>query len=64
MSVAIFVIGVLVFLITVYGTVMVGGLLLTESQLDQHPELEPNAPEPSDDGTNADRARRVISAEF
>ncbi len=64
MSVAIFVIGVLVFLITVYGTVMVGGLLLTESQLDQHPELEPNAPEQSDDGTNADRARRVISAQF
>lgn len=64
MSVTIFVIGVLVFLITVYGAVMAGGLLLTESQLDQHPELEPDAPSQTDDGSNTDRARRVISAEF
>lgn len=64
MSVAIFVIGVLVFLITVYGAVMVGGLLLTESHLDQHPQLEPDAINQSDDGSNTDRARRVISAEF
>ena len=64
MSLAIFAIGVLVFLITVYGTVVAGGLLLTERQLDQQPELEPELPVLSDDDTTTDRARRLISADF
>ena len=34
MTLAIFIIGGFVFLITVYGTVVTGGLLLTERQLD------------------------------
>ncbi len=64
MSLAIFIVGVFVFLVTVYGTVVAGGLLLTERQLDEQPELEPDAPTPSDDESTTDRARRVISAEF
>ena len=64
MTVAIFVIGALVFLITVYGTDVTGGLLLTERQLDEHPELEPDAPIEPDDKSTTERARRVISSEF
>ncbi len=64
MSLAIFIVGVFVFLITVYGTVVTGGLLLTERQLDEQPELEPEAPIEKDLDSTADRARRVISAEF
>lgn len=64
MSLAIFAVGVLVFLITVYGTVVAGGLLLTERQLDQQPELEPELPAVSDDDNTTDRARRLITADF
>jgi len=64
MTLAIFIVGVFVFLITVYGTVVTGGLLLTERQLDEQPELQPDEPAPSDDASTTDRARRVISAEF
>ena len=39
---AIFSIGVVVFLITVYGTVVAGGLTLTERQIDDDPLLEPS----------------------
>jgi hypothetical protein len=39
-ALAIFAIGVIVFLITVYGTVVAGGLALTERQLDEEPLLE------------------------
>jgi hypothetical protein len=42
-TLAIFAVGVLVFLITVYGTVVVGGLLLTDRQLGDQPELVPDA---------------------
>jgi hypothetical protein len=38
-EVVIFAIGVLVFLVTVYGAVVAGGLALTERQLDEDPEL-------------------------
>jgi len=64
MTLAIFIVGVFVFLITVYGTVVTGGLLLTERQLDEQPELQPDEPTPSDDASTTDRARRVIAAEF
>lgn len=37
----IFAIGVIVFLITIYGTVIAGGLALTERQIDDDPLLEP-----------------------
>ena len=64
MSLAIFIVGVFVFLVTVYGTVVTGGLLLTERQLDEQPELEPDTEVPADDASTTDRARRLISADF
>jgi hypothetical protein len=64
MSLAIFIVGVFVFLITVYGTVVTGGLLLTERQLDEQPELEPETPIEKDLDSTVERARRLISAEF
>ena len=57
MSLAIFVVGVLVFLITVYGTVVVGGLLLTDRQLDEQPELVPDQNRPHDDAAEPNRPR-------
>lgn len=64
MSTAIFVVGVLVFLVTVYGTVVAGGLMLTDRQLDAQPEFV-GAPDGVDDheGT-VDRARRVIGTDY
>jgi len=38
-EVVIFAVGILVFLITVYGTVVTGGLLLTGRQLDDDPNF-------------------------
>lgn len=65
MSLLIFAFGVLVFLITVYGTVVVGGLLLTDRQLDDRPELVPDQPRPLDDGdSRLDRARALIRSKF
>jgi hypothetical protein len=49
MSLAIFIIGVLVFLITVYGTVVIGGLFLTGRQLDEQPALVPQPDRPDAD---------------
>ena len=43
MTLAIFIIGIIVFLITVYGTVVAGGLLLTHRQMDDHPEQSPES---------------------
>jgi hypothetical protein len=37
---AIFIIGIVIFAITVYGTVMAGGIALTRSQLEQNPALQ------------------------
>jgi hypothetical protein len=64
MSLAIFIVGVLVFLITVYGTVVVGGLLLTDRQLDEQPELVPDQDRPHDDTAPIDRAIKVVRSEF
>jgi hypothetical protein len=49
MSLAIFAVGVFVFLITVYGTVVTGGLMLTHRQLDDQPSLAPDRA--GEDGT-------------
>ncbi|HUS44166.1 MAG TPA: hypothetical protein VMY16_16000 [Ilumatobacteraceae bacterium] len=43
-DIIIFAIGVIVFLITVYGTVVAGGLALTERQIEDDPLLEPSEP--------------------
>jgi hypothetical protein len=64
MSTAIFVVGVLVFLVTVYGTVVAGGLLLTGSQLDGQPEFVPGPDGIADDEGAVGRARRVIGSDY
>jgi len=61
MSTAIFVVGVVVFLITIYGTVTAGGLLLTGRQLDDQPELDPARP---DDSSGGDARRPIIPADY
>ena len=61
MSIAIFVIGVLVFLVTVYGSVVAGGLLLTSRQLEAQPELIPDDEPVAADESATDRARHLIT---
>ncbi len=61
MTLAIFAVGIVVFLITVYGTVVGGGLLLTDAQLDDQPHLSPELLELDD---AAERARAIIKTEF
>jgi hypothetical protein len=64
MSLAIFGVGVLVFFLTVYGTVVAGGLRLTRQQLEASPELAPNLatkPGDSDDGL---ATRDIVRADF
>lgn len=62
MSLAIFGFGVLVFLITVYGTVVIGGLLLTDRQLDKQPDLDPS--EDHCDQVGVDRKRQLVPADY
>ena len=67
MSLVIFAFGVLVFLITVYGTVVVGGLFLTNRQLDEQPELMPDQPRPRDDAdasSGLDRAWALVRSKY
>lgn len=62
MTLAIFAIGVLVFLITVYGTVVSGGLMLTDRQLDDQPDLAPEYPEGGD--ADESRVRRLVETTY
>ncbi len=64
MSVAIFAVGVLVFLITVYGAVVVGGLMLTGRQLNEQPQLEPNKARPQQSEGAFDRARALFRSRY
>ncbi len=65
MSVAIFAVGVLVFLVTVYGTVVIGGLFLTGRQLDEQPELMSDQPLEQDEADAAlDRARELARSTY
>jgi hypothetical protein len=64
MSLVIFAFGVLVFLITVYGTVVVGGLFLTARQLDEQPQLLPDGSRPKKSDTALDRARSLVGSDF
>ena len=65
MSLVIFAFGVLVFLITVYGTVVVGGLFLTNRQLDEQPELTPDQPRPQDRANSGlQRARALVRSKY
>lgn len=60
MTLFIFAVGVLIFLMTVYGTVVAGGIKLTQRQLDQDPKLSGRAHLDPDSPS----ARDVIGAEF
>ena len=62
MSLAIFAFGVFVFVITVYGTVVSGGLMLTDRQLDDQPELAPDYPEAA--GDESHRVRRLVETTY
>lgn len=65
MSLVIFAFGVLVFLITVYGTVVVGGLFLTGRQLDEQPQLMPDEPRQRDETeAGLDRARTLVRSTY
>lgn len=66
--VLLFFLGVFVFLITVYGTVAVGGLLLTGRQLDDDPNLAANdqdgAGAAADSSEEAAGLRRLVPADY
>jgi hypothetical protein len=62
MSLAIFAVGVFVFLVTVYGTVVSGGLMLTDRQLGDQPDLAPDYPEGGDDAES--RLRRLVETTY
>ncbi len=64
MTLIIFGVGVLVFFLTVYGTVMAGGLRLTKEQLEASPELAPVLVAESKGSTGKVRARDVIDSDF
>jgi hypothetical protein len=64
MSLAIFGVGVLVFFLTIYGTVVAGGLRLTRQQLEASPDLAPDlaaGPADSEDGLTT---RDIVRADF
>ena len=63
MTLAIFAVGIVVFLITLYGTVVGGGMLLTDAKLDDRPHLSPELLE-LDDLDAAARARAIAKTEF
>ena len=64
MNLAIFAVGIVVFLITVYGTVITGGLLLTGRQLDDNPDLAPESLGFDELDEATARARALIDTEF
>ena len=64
MTLAIFAFGLLVFLITVYGTVVAGGLLLTGRQLEEQPELLPDESRTENPDVGLERARALARSEY
>ena len=54
-----FILGVLVFLITVYGTVVVGGLLLTGRQLSDDASSDSESPEAVVGGASNEQSAKV-----
>jgi hypothetical protein len=64
MTLAIFAFGLLVFLITVYGTVVAGGLLLTGRQLEEQPELLPDESRTENPDVGLERARSLARSEY
>lgn len=64
MSLAIFAFGIIVFLITVYGTVVIGGMFLTDRQVDEEPDIAPDELGDVTDGDTVERVKRLVNAEF
>lgn len=64
MSIVVFGVGVVVFFLTVYGTVVAGGLQLTKVQLDTSPALAPDLATGRGDSKNALTTLDVIESEF
>jgi len=64
MSLAIFAFGIIVFLITVYGTVVVGGIFLTDRQVDEEPDIAPDELADVTAGDTVERVKRLVNAEF
>jgi hypothetical protein len=48
----VFVVGIIVFAITIYGVVIAGGIALTKSVLDQDSSMRPPPPKPGESGRN------------
>ena len=64
MTAVIFGIGVLVFFLTVYGTIIAGGLQLTKEQIKTSPELIPNRVGNSGDPEGDLPTRDVMRSDF
>ena len=64
MTVVIFGVGVLVFFLTVYGTIIAGGVQLTKQQIRASPELAPKNVGQSGDPDGDLPTRDVIRADF
>ena len=64
MSLVIFSVGVFVFFLTVYGTVVAGGLQLTKKQIEKSPELAPNLNTKPDDPDDGLTTSDIVRADF
>jgi|TARA_R110002110_G_scaffold371658_4_gene581650 hypothetical protein len=64
MTLVIFGIGVLVFFLTVYGTVIAGGLQLTKEQMRTNPDLAPKKGGGSGNPEDDLPTRDIIRADF
>ncbi|HYN31901.1 MAG TPA: hypothetical protein VES40_04700 [Ilumatobacteraceae bacterium] len=64
MSLVIFAFGLVVFLISAYCNVVLGGELLTGRRLDEQPQLVPATSRPQSATAGIDRARVLVRSEF
>ena len=64
MSLVIFGVGVLVFFLTIYGTVIAGGLRLTKQQLEASPELAPDLTTGPGDSKDGLTTRDIVQSSF
>ncbi|MBT4983333.1 MAG: hypothetical protein HOJ85_00635 [Ilumatobacter sp.] len=64
MSLVIFGVGVFVFFLTVYGTVVAGGLQLTKKQIETSPELSPSLDTNPDDPDDGLSTSDIVRADF
>lgn len=64
MSLVIFSVGVFVFFLTVYGTVVAGGLQLMKKQIETSPVLSSNLDTKSEDPDDGLTASDIVQADF